>query len=236
MMSRKWTGVQFVFASIGACLVLPVDGHAAQTECRTAALPDGTPALFCRNEQGNWTQQAGDVAIAPPVSSASSAAPLLSADASYRGTAVWLQPIQQRQRRNRNLTDLLLNTLEPRTNRQEILVSLTLRIDGTVVSGHITGGVWQSNVPISGTRRGDTCDITGRFNGTSIVYVGKCDASGFVGTMNEYRADGSSLRGSFQLNTIAFTDTSQRDSRRAELRTRCDGGSTSACVELDQQQ
>jgi hypothetical protein len=205
--------------------------HAAQ-ECRTAALPDGTPALFCKDKKGNWRQQAGEV-VAAPVASSNIPVAALYADASYRGPAVWNVPVRQRVRRNRTLTDLVLNGAEPKTQREEIFVSLNMRIEGAGVTGTISGGSWLK-VPISGTRKDGVCNITGTFNAISIVYVGKCDASGFIGTMTQYGGGGEALKGNFQLDAVSFTDTSERDAARAALKAKCDAGTMAACVELEQ--
>lgn len=215
----------FIFA------FFPFSLHAQSSECRTAMLPDGSPALFCKDKNGNWKQQEGKVSISP-------VAPVVSdqhlyADASYRGPAVYSVPIQQRQRRNPTLGDLLSSAIAPQTNKVEILVSVTMRIDGGSVSGSITGGAWTNKVPFTGVRKNGICDISASLMGESIVYVGKCDASGFRGTMTNYPARGSATSGTFNLGVISFVDTSERDNRRADLKMQCDSGSNTACVELD---
>lgn len=202
----------------------------AQSECRTAPLPDGTPAMFCKDRNGNWKQQAGKVVVQQP--SATSAVPVY-ADATYRGTAVWQIPVQQRQRRTRSITDLIINSAQPTTRPFEIFVSTTMRIEGSVVTGTITGGSWRNNVPINGSRKGNVCNITGTNAGSTIVYIGTCDETGFRGTMTEYKTRGEPGKGSFQLDATSFTDTSARDTRRVELKMKCDGGSMEACVELE---
>lgn len=214
-----------------ACLICAQSAQAAP-ECRTAALPDGTPAMFCKDKNGNWKQQPGTVAVAPVASTG--AAVSLSADAKYHGIAVWQYPIKTRQRAPRGLTDLLVQGLQPQTQREEILVTLVMRIEGEMISGTIRGGSWQTDVPITGTRRNGICNISGTYQGNSVSYVGKCDESGFVGKMKSFAANGANAGGDFQLETVSFTDTSARDARRAELKAKCDGGSNSACVELDQ--
>lgn len=217
---------------LGLC---PFTAQAQSSECRTAALPDGTPAMFCKDKKGNWQQQQGKVAVAPAAPSAG-AAQQLYADASYRGPATYSYPIKQRQGRPRSLIDLAIDSAAPKTQKEEILVSVTMRIEGNTVTGTITGGSWTTNVPFTGTRRNGICDISARRNSDSVVYVGKCDASGFVGTMTNYTSRGDATKGTFQLGVISFTDTSERDARRDELTAKCDGGkgSVEACVELDQ--
>jgi Tfp pilus assembly protein FimT len=207
--------------------------YAASSECRTAALPDGTPAMFCKDKNGNWKQQAGEVTIAPS-SRADIAAVPLSADAKYSGVAVYQVPIKTRQRAVRGLTDFLTNSLQPTTQRQEILATTVMRIEGGTVTGTITGGGWRTNVPITGTRKNGICNISGTLNGESVAYIGKCDESGFTGKMTTFAANGGSLKGDFHLETVSFVDTSVRDSKRADLKARCEGGSNTACVELDQ--
>ncbi|MBC2667957.1 hypothetical protein ACFOON_12545 [Novosphingobium piscinae] len=227
-----------IFTYIVLCLA--AYGHAVQAqagpECRTAALPDGTPALFCKDKKGNWQQQQGKVAVAPAALPTSAAQQLLYADARYRGSVVYVYPIEERRRRNTGIIDALVSAAASNTRREEILASITMRIEGEVVTGTITGGVWTNNVPITGTRRNGICDISATLNGDSVVYKGKCDASGFSGTATQYPRRGTSTKGTFQLAAISFTDTSTRDSRRADLEAKCDGGSGSveACVELDQ--
>lgn len=207
--------------------------QAQASECRTAALPDGTPALFCKDRKGNWKQQDGKVEVAP---AAASAAPgqQLYANASYRGPVTIFLPVRQRPQRNRSLLDLAVNAAASNTQKEEIFVSVEMRIEGPVVSGTITGGSWRNKVPFTGTRKNGICDISASLNGDTTVYTGKCDASGFVGTMAQYPARGGSAKGTVQLSAVSFTDTSQRDTRRAELKAQCDAGSNTACVELDQ--
>jgi hypothetical protein len=244
LITRFWTKcmkkiiVFIVFGYVGISTALVAEqGHAQSSaqECRTASLPDGTPALFCKDKKGNWKQQEGKVAVAPAAAVAGTAQQLY-ADASYRGPAVFTYPIKQRQRRRGSLIDAVIGAAAPQTQKEEILVSITMRIDGEAVKGTITGGVWATKVPITGTRRNGICDISGTLNGDSVVYVGNCDASAFSGTVTQYPRRGGSSQGTFQLGVIAFTDTSERDSRRAELTAKCDGGngSVEACVELDQ--
>lgn len=203
-------------------------------ECRTSPLPDGTPAMFCKDDAGNWQQQAGKVNVTPQGGATVPAAQQFFADAIYRGPAVWNIPLRQRPPRNRSLTDVLLNAPQPQTRRQEIFLALALRIEGSKLTGNISGGSWRYPVPISGTRTGTACNITGTLNGQTIVYLGKCDASGFVGTMTQYGTGGEALKGSFQLAAASFVDTSPRDAARAALKAKCDALIYSACLEIDQ--
>lgn len=224
-------------AAIGANLLLCgtlscFDEAQAAPECRTAALPDGTPAMFCKDRNGNWKQQEGSVAIAQTAPASSGAA--VYADAKYRGVAVYQIPIRTRQRAPRGLADLLANGMQPTTRPQEILVTTVMRIDNGVITGTITGGGWTTDVPITGTRKNGICNVTGTLNGESVAYIGKCDASGFAGTMTTYPTRGDTLKGEFNLETISFVDTSTRDARRAELQAKCDSGNNTACVELEQ--
>lgn len=225
-----------LFLNFGILLFVPVEARAQSgPECRTAALPDGTPALFCKDKNGNWQQQQSKVAVAPAASPAA-AAQQLYADARYRGPVVYIYPIEERRRRNTGIIDALVGAAAPNTRKEEILASITMRIEGEVVTGTITGGVWSTNVPITGTRRNGICDLSATLNGDSVVYNGKCDASGFSGTATQYPRRGTSSKGTFQLAAISFTDTGTRDSRRLELEAKCKGGTGSfeACVELDQ--
>ena len=208
---------------------------AAVPECRTAALPDGTPAMFCKDKKGNWKQQEGKVEVAS-TATANSNGQLLYADASYRGTGVYDIPIKTRQRRPRNLTDVLIASTEPKTQKVEIFISTTMRIEGAVITGHITGGSWTTNVPITGSRKDGICNFSGSLNGETVVNIGKCDAAGFSGTMTSYGGRLGTVKGEFQMDAISFTDTSVRDAKKAELEKQCDGGrgSNAACVELEQ--
>lgn len=204
----------------------------AAQECRTAALPDGTPAMFCKDKKGNWKQQEGKVETAP-VAAANGAATPLYADAVYQGPALYKVPIQQRQRRNRNLTDLILNGTAPTTRDEELFVTINMRIEGEKISGTSSGGTWR-NVPFTGTRRNGICNFTGSVNNQTVVTVGKCDANGISGELTSYNPNGVTLKGTFNYRAVTFTDTSARDARRAELKAKCDAGSSTACVELDQ--
>lgn len=209
--------------------------HAQSSECRTASLPDGTPALFCKDKKGNWQQQQGKVAVAPAAPPASPAQELY-ADASYRGPAAWFVPVQQRQSRPRGLTDLILKESQPKTERSELFVSVTMRIEGEKISGTITGGSWRVNVPFTGTRRNGICDLAATYNGETVSYIGPCDQNAFAGKLKGYFPKFSGISGEFNLGAVSFADTSARDSRRAELEAKCNGGngSVEACVELDQ--
>lgn len=207
-------------------------GYAAPAECRMATLPDGILAMFCKDDSGKWKQQDGEVAITPSIPVAAGVS--LSADANYRGIVVFQIPIRTRQRPVRGVTDLLARAAEPQTQPQEILATTVMRIEGGMISGTITGGGWQINVPITGTRKNGLCNIAGTYQGASVNYVGKCDESGFAGQAKVFPSNGASYTGSFNLETVSFLDTSARDAKRTDLKARCDGGSTTACVELDQ--
>lgn len=206
---------------------------AAAQECRTAALPDGTPALFCKDKKGNWQQQQGKVAVAPAASAAGSAQPVY-AEASYRGTAAWFLPIRQRQRQSRNLTDLILKGAQPNTERSEIFVTVAMRIAGETITGTITGGSWRTNVPFTGTRRNGICDLAATYNGETVSYIGRCDQSGFAGKMKGFFPRQAGIEGEFNLGAVGFTDTTARDAARAEIQVKCDAGSEEACAELNQ--
>jgi len=210
---------------------LDYSAHAQSRECRTAALPDGTPAMFCKDKSGKWKQQAGEVEIQPL---AATRGGMVFADAEYRGPAVYFIPIRQRQQRYRNLADVLLQQAAPTTQRREMFMTITMRIEGNAVNGTVLGGGWSTKVPMTGTRTGNQCNVTATSNGSTVVYVGPCDASGFRGSMTEYGTRGEALKGTFEFPAVSFTDTSARDARRAELKARCDSGSMTACVELDQ--
>jgi len=218
-----------------ANFIAPAPSEAATQECRTAALPDGTPAMFCKDKKGNWKQQEGKVAVAPAASAASTAQQLY-ADASYRGPAVWFVPVRKRQSRPRGLTDLILKEAQPDTERSELFVSITMRIDGEKISGTITGGSWRTNVPFTGTRRNGICDLAATYNGETVSYIGRCDQNAFAGKLKGYFPKFSGISGEFNLGVVSFTDTTARDARRTELEAKCDGGngSVEACVELDQ--
>ncbi len=225
-MDRRLASLALLFG-LWPCLA-----QAQSSECRTAALPDGTPALFCKDKKGNWKQQEGKVEVAP-ATSAPAAGRQLYADASYRGPAVYSIPIKQRPRRNASLVDLLVDSATSQSRKEEILVAITMRIDGPTVRGELTSGAW-NKVPFTGVRKNGICDISATRGGDSVVYVGQCNASGFSGTMTQYLARGGSQTGKFQFGVISFADTSERDNRRAELKAECDAGSNMACVALDQ--
>lgn len=211
--------------------------QASSPECRTAALPDGTPAMFCKDKKGNWKQQEGKVTVAPIAStSTASSTPLLYADANYRGSAFFQVPIKTRQRRPRNLADVIIAGTEPKTTKEEIFVSTTMRIEGAAISGTITGGSWTNNVPLTGTRKDGICNFSATNNGETVVYIGKCDQNGFFGELTNYGSRLGTLKGEFRMDAISFTDTSVRDARKAELQKQCDEGrgSQTACVELEQ--
>lgn len=116
------------------------------------------------------------------------------------------------------------------------MITVTMKITGENVAAQFTSSTGWQNVQFTGTRKGGICNLTGTNAGETDVYTGRCDAAGFSGKAIAYASNGRGASGPFELNAISYEDTTERDARRAELKTLCDGGrgKQAACVELDQ--
>lgn len=205
---------------------------AAAPECRTAALPDGTPALFCKDKKGNWKQQAGEVVVAP--SPISSNAVTQRGQATYRGTFSGAVSKRQRQSRNLDLGTLLEKAIAPDANatRFEGAFNLVMKFDGASVTADVSGTGGMQTSKFTGLVRGGICRLTDVQN--TEVYEGPCDQTRFSGTIVSTPLNRNIVSGSFDTQANNYVDFAESDARRAELKAKCDGGSASACVELDQ--
>jgi hypothetical protein len=227
------------FCLLGVFFVFSLSPAAADaiSECRTAALPDGTPAMFCKDKSGKWKQQAGEVIIAP--SAASTSGLPVKAEATYQGTYYLDYEIPQRKRRVRGLNDLLGAAVDgafsSRKERSEGAITTKMMFDGPSVTGVFSGSTLITTKMI-GLIKDGVCTMNNVTSGSSafVKYAGPCGPQGFSGTIVGQTARGEKYTGKFTSTTIQYVDTSERDSRRAELQRQCDGGKQSACVELDQ--
>ncbi len=233
MTSRIWTGVQFLLVSGFSCLALTVSSHAAQSDCRTAALPDGKPALFCKDKKGNWKQQAGEVVAAP--SSRPSNAVTQRGQATYRGTFSAKVSKKQRQSRNLDLGALLESAITSDANatRYEGAFNLVMKFDGASVTADVSGTGGMETRRLTGLVRGGICRLTDVKN--TEIFEGPCSQTRFSGTVKSTPLNRNILSGTFDTQATDYVDSAARDAQRAELKARCDGGNDeSACVELDQ--
>lgn len=221
-----------VLLTVSCGSALPAQAAVPQ-ECRTASLPDGTPALFCKDKKGNWKQQEGEVAIAPKSANADQAVPL-SVEATYQGTYSMAPNFTPKFNGNIDFTNILKQaTAKPRW-RNEGGMTIKAVISGTSVSAVISGTGGVVTTQMNGTYRNGICSIIGGGATGSVTYEGRCDRSGFSGTIKGGFTNGERYNGKFNTSAITYVDTSARDAERAALQKKCDAGSNTACVALDQ--
>lgn len=243
--------MKFLFKVLGAgapflCGLLtvgfiPASPVNAAQECRTAALPDGTPAMFCKDKKGNWKQQEGKIEVAPSAPVAP-AAPLVKAEGKYQGTYEVVAKIQPRNRQRRGLSDVLSgavnDALNTKTERESGGISIALNFDGPSVTAQVSGSTLRSAKLVGLVQNGNcVLNNSGGEGFGSVRYEGPCGAQGFSGKIAGTTERNINYTGTFQTTVISFTDNSQKETKRAELAAKCDGGrgSMSACVELEQQ-
>jgi hypothetical protein len=210
--------------------------QAAAPDCRTAALPDGTPAMFCKDKKGNWKQQEGKVEVAAVATPASTIP--LKAEGKYQGTYELVAKIPPKKRRVRGLGDVLNagidEALNTKTERESGGISVKLTFDGPSVTADITGSTLKAGQLVGLVKNGN-CVLNNPDGGNWFVrYEGPCGPNGFSGKITGKTERDLNYTGTFETSVISFTDNSKRDAERAALQKRCDEGSNAACVELDQ--
>lgn len=226
-----------VFICVGVAMAPAV---AASDECRTAALPDGTPAMFCKDRKGNWQQQPGQVTIATatPEIASSSVSPL-KAEAKYQGTYEIVAKIPPRNKPRRSLDDLLSgainNALNTRTERESGGISIEITFDGPSVTALVSGSTLIKTKLVGLVQNGN-CILNnpGGEGYGSVRYEGRCGSQGFSGTILGTTKDKIKYTGTFETTVLAFTDNTQKEAERAALQEKCDAGSQTDCVALDQ--
>ena len=228
-----------IFACIAACALNAGYGSfatAAAPECRTAALPDGTPAMFCKDKKGNWKQQEGKVQVAP-VEISDADVPFKGVG-KYQGTYEIAAKIAPRKRRVRGLGDILNagldDALNTKTERESGGLTVTLTFDGPSVTADITGSTLKAG-QLTGLVNNGNCVLTNPNGGNWYVrYEGPCGPKGFSGKITGKTERNINYTGTYNATVLSFTDTSKRDAERAALQKKCDEGSNTACVELEQ--
>lgn len=217
-------------------------GNQSAPECRTSPLPDGTPAMFCKDKKGNWKQQEGKVETRPVAAPASAPAAPLKAEVKYQGTYefVFKAPPPRRPRRQ-GLGDLISGAISGATDANTIRepggITMTLTFDGPSVTATLSGSTIVYKKLVGLVQNGN-CVLTnpgGEGHGT-VRYEGPCGPNGFSGKVSGITNRNQSYTGTFQMIALSYTDISARDARRTELEAKCDGGSGSqvACLELKQ--
>jgi hypothetical protein len=221
--------------AIPAIAIFGGTATAAEPECRTAALPDGKPAMFCKDKKGNWKQQEGKVEVAPV------AAPTVpfKGVGKYQGTYEFIYKITPRKRKTRGLGDIINagidDALNTKTEKESGGLTVTLTFDGPSVVADITGSTIRPG-KLTGVVKNGICVLNNPGGGNwTVRYEGPCGANGFSGKISGRLENGVNYTGSYDATVISFTDTSQRDAERAALQKRCDEGSMEACVALEQQ-
>ena len=220
------------FAVLCVSSVLLEESQAAEPECRTAALPDGTPAIFCKDNKGNWKQQEGAVAMA---STTAAAGPVSQrGQATYRGTFSAAVSKKQRRARNQGLGDLLGQAINGDVNatRYEGALTLVMKFDGAAVTADISGTGGINPGKLTGLVRNGSCRLTSA--DSLMVYEGPCTRTSFSGTIRSNPSNRDNVSGQFDARSSDYVDQSEKDNLRAELKAKCDAGSTTACVEMDQ--
>ena len=233
-MTYKWKAYRL---ALSAFYITFFGVGTAWAECRTAALPDGTPAMFCKDKKGNWKQQAGKVEAAPVASVP--AASFLKAEGKYQGTYEFIFKIAPRNQRARGLNDLfssiLNDALNTQTKREPGGISMTLNFDGPSVTAQLSGSTIVYKKLVGLVQNGN-CVLTnpGGEGQGSVRYEGRCGPQGFSGRISGITNRNEPYTGTFQTTALSFTDNSQKEGERATLQKQCDAGKTAACVALDQ--
>lgn len=225
--------INFLFktaiVSLSAVSLAVASAQAATPECRTAALPDGTPAMFCKDRSGKWKQQEGGAAA--PVSAVPPKAQI-----TYRGTFSVSLSDRPRAQRNLNLNNILNQAINQAVNsnarRIEGALTFVAKFDGPAVTATISGTGGMNSGVMTGLVRDGVCRLTNETN--TEIYEGECTTSGFSGTVKSTPTNKFNISGTFNTQASDFVDSTQRDAERAELRRQCDAGKTTACVALDQ--
>jgi hypothetical protein len=210
--------------------------QAAAPDCRTAALPDGTPAMFCKDKKGNWKQQEGKVEVAAVATPASTIP--LKGEGKYQGTYELVAKIPPKKRRVRGLGDVLNagidEALNTKTERESGGISVKLTFDGPSVTADITGSTLEAGQLVGLVKNGNCVLNNPGGNNGSVRYEGPCGPNGFSGKITGQTERYINYTGTFETSVISFIDNSKRDAERAALQKKCDEGSNAACVELDQ--
>lgn len=219
----------------------------AATECRTVSLPDNTAALFCQGADGRWTQQAGDVVM--PATAPAAAQPLGRAEAVYQGTytidvTILERPKREKSRRaiNLNLNSILNEAVnlaaenahkkDSPSQRYEGALTMKTTFDGAAVSIQVSGTGGFEGGTLSGLVRNGICRVSGAPN-HNVIYEGPCGPAGFSGTVTSAANDREVQSGRFDTTATSYVDNSKKDIEAAELKSKCDAGVMSACVESD---
>ena len=238
----RWSQSRNAWLILGAIYcagmaLLPAQAAATSSECRTAALPDGTPAMFCKDKKGNWKQQEGKVEVAAVATPASTIP--LKGEGKYQGTYELVAKIPPKKRRVRGLGDVLNagidEALNTKTERESGGMSATLTFDGPSVTAKITGSTLRSGTLVGLVKNGQcTLNNPGGEGFGSVSYQGPCGPNGFSGKITGQTERNVNYTGTYETSVISFIDNSKRDAERAALQKKCDEGSNAACVELDQ--
>jgi hypothetical protein len=222
-----------IIAVLIICGSRNTEARAQPSDCRTAALPDGAPALFCKDKSGKWKQQAGEVVTAP-FSGGGATAVSERGTVTYRGTFSASVARKQRQPSNLNLDNLLKQAMNANANATKYEGALTMvtTFDGAAVTAKLSGTGGMTTSTFTGLVRGGICRLTDPQN--IEVYEGPCTRTRFSGTIKSTANNRNNTSGTFDAQASDYVDLSVRDARRAELQKLCDSGRSSACVELDQ--
>ncbi len=218
-----------VISVLGACgLGMSVISVAHAAECRTASLPDGTPAMFCKDKNGNWKQQEGKLVTAAPASDAVTA----KGQATYRGTFSASVSKRQRSRSQIDLGSLLNQAMNSNATRYQGAANLVMKFDGAAVTAQLSGTGGIRNSTFTGLVQGGICRIADAQN--IEVWEGPCTQTRFSGTIKSTASNRNIVSGSFDTQASDYIDSAKRDAERAALKAQCDAGRQTACVAMDQ--
>ncbi|WP_088309330.1 hypothetical protein [Novosphingobium sp. B 225] len=218
------------FLGIGLVFVFYFYSPAHAAECRTASLPDGTPAMFCKDKSGNWKQQEGKLVAATPRSAAD--AVTAKGQATYRGTFSAAVSKRQRSRSQIDLSSLLNQAVNSNATRYQGAVNLVIKFDGAAVTAQLSGTGGIRNSTFTGLVQGGICRIVDAQN--IEVWEGPCNQTRFSGTIKSTASNRNIVSGSFDTQASDYVDSAKRDAERSALKAECDAGRQTACVALDQ--
>lgn len=214
-----------------AGLIQDTNAHAA-TECRTAALPDGTPAMFCKDKKGNWKQQEGKLQTATSATAPAAGAVTAKGQATYRGTFSASVSKRQRAPSRIDLGKLLNLAANSNATKVEGAANLMIKFDGAAVTAQLSGTGGLQKTTFTGLVKGGICRISDAQN--TEVWEGPCTQTRFSGTIKSTPNNRNNVTGSFDLQASDYVDSAKRDAERAALQAQCDSGRATACVALDQ--
>jgi hypothetical protein len=171
---------------------------AGGAECResTFRTADGrtTAVKYCRDADGSWRKVAGAELPRPPF-------PYRS-EVSFRGTYQLTVTRPGRPMRRVDIASLIKSAGE--SQKLEGAIAFAARFDGPAAYAQVSGTGGLDTLQLSGLVRGGHCRLVDQRQW--IVYEGKCDQSGFKGTLKSTSAARVKVSGTFETGVASITD------------------------------